>query len=649
MTNNFDLATHPDFVRLYSLQLSQVNEMGEIRSTMNSNFMQISKQLQDMCNNSYSTEIDEIPKIPPDQTKTESSELISLPQTYYQSIINLDKPCYALSILQNPDYIPAKHIKVDIPKFDGTEAEHWIYSARRYFIFNKVPEDQKLLIASFHMEGLARKWFSWMEASNMLSTWVNFVDAVVRKFTKLHYQLPGGKLSKLVQTGTVAEYQSMFEEMCTRVLGLTEYFILEMYISGLKEDIQADVVMGKPADIHEAFELSSMIETKKGPVRTLTYKNYIPKQPKVFPHSSIQQNKTDTAWNSKNSETTSVNKRLSATERAERRSKGLCFSCDERFSANHNSVCVGRKGRLFRMSADETEFVEIEEQEEGEHDTIKEDEEVADIVQSERTEISLHAFEGYINSSTIRVEGFVKCQAISVLIDSGSSHNFMQVDVAIALKLTVCLIVPFYVSTGSGEKLVCNKVCRDVLIKVQDVEVKMDIFLIKMAGANMVMGVQALKIFGKVTFDFENSIMEFCLKGKKITWVGLPWISEDPLTQGQLKYFTASTHEAYLCYIERVEEAEQRTALAPKNSEITSVVQEYCELFEEPCGLPPQRERDHAIHLHPGAEPVNVRPYRYPQFQKSKIERLIAEMLKQGIIKSSSSPFSSPVLLVKKN
>lgn len=172
MANNVDLATHPDFVRLQSLQISQVNEMGEIRATMNNNFMHISKQLTEMGkNNNYSSEIGEIPKRPPDPINKESSEIITLPQTYYQSIINLDKPCYALSILQDSDYVPAKHIKVDMPKFNGTEAEHWIYSARRYFIFNKVPENQKLLIAAFHVEGIAKKWFSWMEASNMLSTW----------------------------------------------------------------------------------------------------------------------------------------------------------------------------------------------------------------------------------------------------------------------------------------------------------------------------------------------------------------------------------------------------------------------------------------------------------------------------------------------
>jgi hypothetical protein len=66
-------------------------------------------------------------------------------------------------------------------------------------------------------------------------------------------------------------------------------------------------------------------------------------------------------------------------------------------------------------------------------------------------------------------------------------------------------------------------------------------------------------------------------------------------------------------------------------------------------GLPPVRSRDHDITLVHGSEPVAVRPYLYPASHKDELERQCTTMLEQGLVRWSSSAFSSPVLLVKKS
>jgi hypothetical protein len=65
-------------------------------------------------------------------------------------------------------------------------------------------------------------------------------------------------------------------------------------------------------------------------------------------------------------------------------------------------------------------------------------------------------------------------------------------------------------------------------------------------------------------------------------------------------------------------------------------------------GLPPRRHGDHTIPLLPGTQPFKIKPYRYNSAQKIEIENQIKELLQKGPIQASTSPFSSPVLLVKK-
>ena len=70
--------------------------------------------------------------------------------------------------------------------------------------------------------------------------------------------------------------------------------------------------------------------------------------------------------------------------------------------------------------------------------------------------------------------------------------------------------------------------------------------------------------------------------------------------------------------------------------------------METPIGLPPSKGHEHQILLKEGIALNYQRSYRYPHFQKSEIEKTVNELLEVGYIRPSQSPFSSPILLVRK-
>lgn len=93
---------------------------------------------------------------------------------------------------------------------------------------------------------------------------------------------------------------------------------------------------------------------------------------------------------------------------------------------------------------------------------------------------------------------------------------------------------------------------------------------------------------------------------------------------------------------------EERQLTTGQKEDLEDVLVEFEEVFREPQGLPPVRQWDHKILIKDGVDPMNVRPYRYPYVMKAEIESQVAEMLDTGIIRPSNSPYSSPIILVKK-
>ena len=163
-----------------------------------------------------------------------------------------------------------------------------------------------------------------------------------------------------------------------------------------------------------------------------------------------------------------------------------------------------------------------------------------------------------------------------------------------------------------------------------------------------------LESLGKISADFVEKTLEFTKEGQSVFLRGImPGPRQISLHSLSILTAQAAEHEFYEIVpldsgVGPTEHNAHEDFPADLPTDILTILEEHWAVFEQPCGMPPSRPFDHRIHLLPNTKPVNVRPYRYPYFQKAEIEKQVRDMLEQGIIRHSHSPFSSPVLLIRK-
>ena len=65
-------------------------------------------------------------------------------------------------------------------------------------------------------------------------------------------------------------------------------------------------------------------------------------------------------------------------------------------------------------------------------------------------------------------------------------------------------------------------------------------------------------------------------------------------------------------------------------------------------GLPPRRVVDFGIELHPGTLPISMTSHRMAPVELQELRIQLQELLDEGFIRLSTSPWGSPVLFEKK-
>lgn len=570
------------------------------------------------------------------------NQLISLHST--QNSNNSNNSAQTSQASHHPFQV--RHIKLDFPRFDGSEVMNWIFRAEQFFDYYETPDNHRLTIAAVHMEKHVVPWFQMISKNQPFQSWAMFTKALEMEFGPSPYEAARPNLFKLTQQTTVADYYSSFTVLANRSEGLSPEATLDCFISGLKPDLKRDVIAQTPLSLSRAYALARLFEDKYTPPSQLKSTNPTSTKPYHFPTSNTppRNNPQPPLLPTPKPPNLPTKghpvKNITRSEMMLRREKGLCYYCDERFSISHK--CPNRHYFLFQT----------EEEEEPDPPppqiTPSTDPETPPIV-TEEHHLSLNALNGSARKGTMRFHGQIQGIAITILLDSGSSENFLQPRIAQTLQLPIQSTTQFQVTVGNGNLLSTMGFIEDLPVAVQGNTLHIPVYLLPISGVDLVLGVPWLQTLGPHIADYNALSLKFYLKDTFVTLYGEKPKSPSPAQFHHIKrlHHTQSIDSAFTLQFNTIT-TKDSSVPSDLNPDIAVILHQFRDVFEEPKSLPPARFQDHAITLMKGSNPVKVRPYRYPHSQKAQIETMVNEMLAQGIIQPSISPFSSPVLLVKK-
>ncbi|GAU25313.1 hypothetical protein TSUD_375770, partial [Trifolium subterraneum] len=204
------------------------------------------------------------------------------------------------------------------------------------------------------------------------------------------------------------------------------------------------------------------------------------------------------------------------------------------------------------------------------------------------------------------------------------------------------------IKLGDGSRAQSQGVVKGLEMAIGKFKLTPEMHLFELGGIDVVLGMDWLKTLGDMIVNWRQQTMSFWSNKKWVTLQGIDGGDRELVALQCILSKPRWGMQNELWGIE-TKGVEEESILTPtQQKQLGDMLLRYDQVFQEPTGLPPRRNKEHAINLVENYGAVNIRPYRYPYHHKNEIEKQVKELLAAGVIRHSTSPFSSPVILVKK-
>ncbi|KAF2324336.1 hypothetical protein GH714_012656 [Hevea brasiliensis] len=123
-------------------------------------------------------------------------------------------------------------------------------------------------------------------------------------------------------------------------------------------------------------------------------------------------------------------------------------------------------------------------------------------------------------NKTMKIRGRLKGHELTVMVDSGASHNFIANNLVTQLGLPVQSTPTFGVKLGDGHRSKSRGMCTNLVVKFESFNIQTDCYLFPLGGVDMILGIAWLETLGDVKVNWAKMTMSFNHNGSIVSLTG---------------------------------------------------------------------------------------------------------------------------------